>query len=94
MVARAQKCRQKAMDFQPLNDPRHAATHEAGHVVVARVLTTAKPAGRSRSRNQQRLHVCAACHLGTRRLRVLSQFSLLDQRARNNKRLLKAVSVP
>ena len=32
---------------------------------------------RSWSRNQQRLHVCAAGHSGIRRLEVLSQFSLL-----------------
>jgi hypothetical protein len=42
------------------------------------------PAVRSRSRNQQRLDVCAARHLGIRRLKVLLQFSLLDKRARNN----------
>ena len=26
---------------KPLNDPRHTATHEAGHAVIARVLTLA-----------------------------------------------------
>src|SRR6266851_2275392 len=38
--------------------------------------------------------VCAACHSGTRRLKVLSQFSLLDERARNNEGVLQALSLP
>src|ERR1700675_984431 len=58
------------------------------------IVSAAKAAGRSRSRNQQRLHVCAAGHSGTRRLEVLSQFSLLDERARNNKGVLQAFSLP
>ena len=28
-----------SLDDQPLNDPRHTAVHEAGHAVIARVLT-------------------------------------------------------
>ena len=51
-------------------------------------------AGRSRSRNQQWLHVCTNSHSGIRRLEVLSQFSLLDERARNNKGVLQAFSLP
>src|SRR3954469_23554941 len=46
--------------------------------------------GRSWTRNEQRLHVCAASHQGIRRFEVLAQFSLLDKRARNNKSVLQA----
>ena len=52
-----------------------------------------KAAGRSRSRNGQRRHVCAAGHSGARGLEVLAQFSLLDKRARNNKGVLQAFSL-
>ncbi len=48
----------------------------------------------SRTRNEQRLHVCTACHLGIRRLEVLAQFSLPDERARNNKGVLQAPCLP
>jgi hypothetical protein len=48
----------------------------------------------SRTRNEQRLHVCTACHLGIRRLEVLAQFSLPDERARNNKGILQAPCLP
>ena len=33
--------RKMARKRKPLNDPRHTATHEAGHAVIARVLTLA-----------------------------------------------------
>jgi hypothetical protein len=45
-------------------------------------------------RNEQRQHVCAACHYGIRWLEVLAQFSLLDERARKNKGILQAVYLP
>jgi hypothetical protein len=45
-------------------------------------------------RNEQRQHVCAACHFGIRWLEVLAQFSLLDERARKNKGILQAVYLP
>src|SRR3954464_15934964 len=46
--------------------------------------------GRSWTRNEQRLHVCAASHQGIRRFEVLAQFSLLDKRARNYAGVLQA----
>src|SRR6266702_3907169 len=55
--------------------------------------SAAKAAGCSRTRNEQRLHVCAACHSGIRRLEVLALFSLLDEPARNNKGVLQAFSL-
>src|SRR6266487_4399957 len=48
----------------------------------------------SRTRDEQRLHVCAARHQRIRRLEVLAQFSLPDERARNNKGFLQASSLP
>src|SRR5882672_5323617 len=76
---------------------RHAA--RSGHQintdeVFGTQASAAKAAGCSRTRNEQRLHVCAACHSGIRRLEVLAQFSLLDERARNNKGVLQAFSLP
>src|SRR6267142_4144921 len=56
--------------------------------------SAAKAAGCSRTRNEQRLHVCAAGHSGIRRLEVLALFSLLDEPARNNKGVLQAFSLP
>src|SRR5882757_5546588 len=56
--------------------------------------SAAKAAGRSRTRNEQRLHVCAACHSRIRRLEVFVQFSLPDERARNNKGVPQAFSLP
>src|ERR1700675_2687668 len=52
--------------------------------------SAAKAVGRSWTRNKQRLHVCAACHQGIRRLEALAQFSLLDESARANKSVLQA----
>src|SRR5438045_7179720 len=54
----------------------------------------AKAAGRSRSRNQQRLYICAAGHSGVRRLEVLAQFPFQDERARNTKRVLQTFGLP
>ena len=45
-------------------------------------------------RNEQRRHVCAACHCGIRWLEVLAQFSLLDKRARKNEGILQAINLP
>src|SRR6266481_5329633 len=56
--------------------------------------SAAKAADCSRTPDEQRLHVCAACHSGIRRLEVLAQFSLLDKRARNNKGVLQAFGLP
>src|SRR5213596_3363259 len=62
--------------------------------VFGRQASAAKAAGRSRTRNEQRLHVFAACHKGVRRLEALAHFSLFDERARNNKGVLQAFSLP
>src|SRR6266513_3905495 len=62
--------------------------------VFGRQASAAKAAGSSRTRNEQRLHVFAACHKGIRRLEALAHFSLFDKRARNNKGVLQAFSLP
>src|SRR6516162_6636345 len=62
---------------------------EAGHSCTA-----AKAAGWSRSRNEQRLHVCAARHAGIRRLEVFAQFSHPDERARNKEGVFQVFSLP
>ena len=43
--------------------------------------SAANAAGRSRARNEQRLHALAACHEGIRRLEALAHFSLTSKRA-------------
>src|SRR5262249_57049345 len=40
---------------------------------------------RSRAGDEEGPHLGAACHLRVRRVKALAQFSLQDQRARNNK---------
>src|SRR5262245_57461685 len=52
-----------------------------------------KAAGRSRARNEQRVHVCATCHLGIRWLKVVAQFPLSDESACNEKGILHAFSL-
>src|SRR5437868_4394367 len=73
---------------------RDVATRSRRTRFSARQVSAAKAAGCSRTRNEQRLHVCAAYHSGIRRLEALSQFSLLDERARNNKGFLQAFGLP
>ena len=50
--------------------------------------------GPLRTRYEQRLHVCAACHEWIRRLDLLVQFSFLDERAGNKKGIAQAFSLP
>src|SRR6267142_1416793 len=53
-----------------------------------------KPAGCSRTRNEQRLHVRATRHLRIRWLEALAQFSLQDELACNRKGVLHALGFP
>src|SRR5262245_47315422 len=53
-----------------------------------------KAADCSRTRDEQRLQVCAARHQEIRRLEALAQLSLPDERARDNKGFLQAPGFP
>src|SRR5262245_66588503 len=59
-----------------------------------RIPSSSRQTHSSRTRCEQRLHGCAAGHQGIRRLDVLAQFSLLDERARKKKGVLQAFSLP
>src|SRR6266700_6199650 len=68
-----------------------ASTYSLSPYIAGNLFRRRRPV---RTRNEQRLHVCAAGHSGIRRLDVLAQFSLPDERASNNKGVLQAFSLP
>src|SRR5260370_17987391 len=68
-----------------------ASTYSLSPYIAGNLFRRRRPV---RTRNEQRLNVCAAGHLGIRRLDVLAQFSLPDERASNNKGVLQAFSLP
>ena len=68
-----------------------ASTYSLSPYIAGNLFRRRRPV---RTRNEQRLHVCAAGHSGIRRLDVPAQFSLPDERASNNKGVLQAFSLP
>src|SRR5712675_1059699 len=68
-----------------------ASTYSLSPYIAGNLFRRRRPI---KTRNEQRLHVCAVGRSGIRRLDVLAQFSLPDERASNYKGVLQAFSLP